>query len=103
MIHTIIGPSPLDSLPPNFLHDVEAAGYRLVAKAEQLIQNKTTNISENFMSIRCKMDGGKFYNRIQSGSFQHHCMAAALCIQYGPGWTTSRVYNRITLDNINIK
>ena len=47
-----IGPSPLDSLPPNFLHDVEAAGDRLVAKAEQLIQNKTTNISENFMSTK---------------------------------------------------
>ena len=41
------------------------------------------------MSIRCKMDGGKFYNRIQSGSFQHRSMAAALRVQYGPGWTTS--------------
>jgi len=40
------------------------------------------------MSIRCKMDGGKFYNRIQSGSFQHRSMAAALHVQYGPGWTT---------------
>ena len=47
----ITGPSPLDKLPPNFLHDVEAAGDRLVSKAAQLIQNKTTNITENFMFI----------------------------------------------------
>ena len=32
------------------------------------------------------MDGGKFFNRIQSGSFQHQCMAAALRVQHGPGW-----------------
>ena len=79
----------MDKLPANFLHDVEAAGDRLVAKATQLVQNKTTNITENFMSIRCKMDGGKYYNRIQSGSFQHHSMAAALRVQFGSGWTTS--------------
>ena len=78
-------PSPLDKLPPNFLRDVEAAGDRLVAKAAQLVQIRTTNITENFMSIRCKMDGGKYYNRIQSGSFQH---PAALRVQFGPGWTT---------------
>ena len=81
----ITGPSPLDRLPPDFLCDAEAAGDQLVAKAVQLIQNKTTNITENFMSIRCKMDGVKFYNRIQSGSFQHRSMAAALWVQCGPG------------------
>ena len=32
------------------------------------------------------MDGGKYFNRVQSGSFQHRCMAAALRIQHGPGW-----------------
>ena len=35
------------------------------------------------------MDGGKFFNRIQSGSFQHRCMTAALRIQYGSGRTTT--------------
>ena len=45
------------------------------------------------MSIRCKMDGGKYYNRIQLGSFQHHSMAAALHVQFGPGWTTSILNN----------
>ena len=38
------------------------------------------------MSVRSKIDGGKFYNRIQSGSFQHRCAAAALRLQLGPGW-----------------
>ena len=32
------------------------------------------------------MDGGKYFNRVQSGSFQHRCMAAALRIQHGTGW-----------------
>ena len=45
------------------------------------------------MSIRCNMDGSKFYNRIQSGSFQHRLMAAALQVQYGPGCTTSNLNN----------
>ena len=73
-------------MPPGLLKAVDTVGDRLVSKAAQLVQNKTTNISENFMSVRCKMDGGKYYNRIQSGSFQHRCMAAALRIQHGPGW-----------------
>lgn len=37
----------------DFLHDIEAAD-QLVAKAIQLIQNKTTNITDNFTSIRSK-------------------------------------------------
>ena len=59
-----------------------------MAKASQLIHNKTTNLCENFMSIRCKMDGGKYFNRIQSGSFSHRCMGAALRVQCGPKWIT---------------
>ena len=35
------------------------------------------------------MDGGKYFSRIQSGSFQYICMAAALRIQHGSGWTTT--------------
>ena len=62
---------PFDKFSPDFINDVESCGDRLVSKAAQLVSNKTTNISENFMSIRCKMDGGKYFNRVQSGSFQH--------------------------------
>ena len=32
------------------------------------------------------MDGGKQINRIQSGSFEHRCMAAGLSMTLGPGW-----------------
>ena len=35
------------------------------------------------------MDGGKYFNRIQTGLFQHRCMAAALRIRHGSGWTTT--------------
>ena len=35
------------------------------------------------------MDEGQFFDRIQSGSFQHRCMVAALRIQYGSGWKTN--------------
>ena len=38
------------------------------------------------MSIRCKMDGGKYFNHVQSGSIHHRCMAAALRVQCGPNW-----------------
>ena len=38
------------------------------------------------MSIKAKMDGGKQINRIQSGSFEHHCMASGLSMTLGPGW-----------------
>ena len=41
-------------MPPGLLKLVDIIGDRLVSKAVQLVQNKTTN----FMSVRCKMDGG---------------------------------------------
>lgn len=79
--------SQLRDLPSGLIQLVEAVGDRLVSKASQLIQHETTNLSESFMSVRSKLDGGKFYNRIQSGSFQHRCAAAAaLRLQHGPGW-----------------
>jgi len=33
------------------------------------------------------MDGGKYFNRVQSGSFEHRSMAAALRVQHGSNWT----------------
>ena len=76
----------LHDLPPNLLFEIERAGDRLVNKAAQLITNRTTNLSECFMSISAKMDGGKQINRIQSGSFEHRCMAVGLSMTLGPGW-----------------
>ena len=46
------GSSILFQLLPNFIHDVESASDHLVAKTSQLIQNKTINITENFMPIK---------------------------------------------------
>ena len=51
------------------LLDIEVLVSRLVAKASQLIGNFTTNLAENWMSIRCKLEGGKVINRSQSGSW----------------------------------
>jgi len=39
-------PINLDDLPPNFPFEVERAGDRVVNKAHQLINNKTTNLTE---------------------------------------------------------
>ena len=85
MLHAI-EPSPLDKLPPNFLHDIEAARDRIVAKAAQLVQNKTTNITENFISIRCKMDGGNTtigYNRDHSSIVQWQLHSMSNLVQVG--------------------
>ena len=57
------------------------------------------------MSVRSKIDGGKFYNRIQSGSFQHRCAAAALRLQLGPGWVAElwkRRFGQPTLYSCNL-
>ena len=77
--------SVLSKLPPNFLHDVEAAGDRLVAKAYQLIQN---NHQKRYVH-QVQNGWGEYFNRIQGGSFQHRSMAAALRVQHGPGWITT--------------
>ena len=58
---------PFDKFSPDFINDVESCGDRLVSKAAQLVSNKTTNISENFMSIRCKMDGGNILIEYNQG------------------------------------
>ena len=79
----------LNDLPPNLLFEVERAGDRLVNKAAQLISNQTTNLTECFMSVRAKMDGGKQINRVQSGSFEHRCMAAGLSLTLGPTWAVN--------------
>ena len=78
--------TPSNNVSSNLLFELERAGDRKVSKAAQLIQDQTTNLSECYMSVRAKMDGGKQINRIQSGSFQHRCMAAALRLTLGPTW-----------------
>lgn len=55
---------------------------RLVSKAVQLKSNSTTNLSECYMSIRAKINGGERINCIKS---EHHCMEAGLSLTLGPG------------------
>ena len=83
------------SIPDDLLFRVARAGDRLVSSAPQLISNSTSNLAECFMNIRCKFDGGKFFNRIQSGSFQHRTYGAALRYQLGPDWS-SKVWPKST-------
>ena len=57
-----------------------------MAKAEQLIDNVTTNLAESWMHVRTKFDGGKVINRSQSGSWEHRCMGAGLQHNMGKEW-----------------
>ena len=75
------------TVSPKLLHDVQVLVSRLVAKAPRLIKKFTTNLAEAWMHIRCKFDGGKVVNRIQSGSWQHRCMGAGLQPNLGAQWT----------------
>ena len=52
--------SRLESLPSGLFHAIQGAGDHIVTKASQLVGNHTSNLCENFMSIRSKMDGGNF-------------------------------------------
>lgn len=83
------------NIPDDLFFQILRAGDRLVSMAPQLISNSTSNIAESFMNIRCKFDGGKFYNRIQRGSFQHRTYGAGLRFQLGPDWS-SKVWSEAT-------
>ena len=63
--------------------------------ASQLVANKNINLAECYMNMRCKFDGGKFYNRIQRGGFQHLCYGAGHQSQIGSDWS-SQVWSRAT-------
>ena len=83
------------AIPEDLLFQVSRAGDRMVSMAPQLISNTTSNLAECFMNIQCKFDGGKFFNRIQRGSFQHRTYGAGLRFQLGPDWF-SKVWPKVT-------
>ena len=60
---------------------------RLTNKVEQLLGNFTTNLVEGWMSIRCKFDGGKHYNRCHRGSRHARCYGAGLRSSLGAMWS----------------
>ena len=84
-----VGIHPKSTLAPGLFNAVAKCADRIVSLAPQLVSIQTSNLAESYMSIRCMMDGGKQFNRVQSGSFQHRCTAAGLATQHGPNWTTS--------------
>jgi len=52
IIFLCIDPMTVEKMSSRFIHNVEVTADFLVSKAKQLIHNKTTKITENFMSIR---------------------------------------------------
>ena len=71
-------PPPIPSVPAGLLNKIAACGDRLVMLSSQLIDNETSNLAECYMSIRCQYDGGKQFNRIQSGAFKTRCLTAGM-------------------------
>ena len=59
------------------------------------MSNATSNLADCFTGIRCKFNSGKVYNRLQRGSFQHHCYGAGFRFQLGPNWA-SKVWPQVT-------
>ena len=74
------------SVNPELLRKIQSCTDRIVMMSPDLIANKTSNLAECYMSIRSNYDGGKYFNHIQSGSFQARCYAAGLRCQDGPAW-----------------
>ena len=62
--------------------------------------NFTTNLAECWMIIRAKFDGGKQYNRSQSGAWQGRCAGAGLRQNLGPEWGTAS-WERVTGEEAN--
>ena len=88
------------TINPKMYNDIQLILSRLVAKAEQLIDNVTTNLAESWMHVRTKFDGGKVINRSQSGSWEHRCMGAGLQHNMGKEWGP-RLWKDITNSSPN--
>ena len=67
----------------------------ILCLAPQLIENVTSNLAEMYIGIRMYFDGGKLFNRIQSGSFEARCYAAGLQCQGGTQWCLSAWENYV--------
>ncbi len=59
---------------------------RMAEKANRLINNETSNLAENWMSIRCKLDGGKKVFRSHRFSWYYRCFGAGIRRNQGPCW-----------------
>ena len=68
--------------------DIKLLEINLLTQSCIPVGNFTTNLAECWMSIRAKFDGGKQYNRSQSGAWEGRCAGAGLRQNFGPGWGT---------------
>ena len=91
-------PFAITNLTPGLFNTVAKCTDRIVSLAPQLFRNQTSNLAESYMSFWCMMDGGKQFNRVQSGSFHHRCNATGLATQHGPNWIMS-IWKAVTKCN----
>ncbi len=66
-------------------HDIQVILSRLIAKAEQLIDNVTTNLAESWIHVHTSTME-EVNNRLQYGSWEHCCMGAGLQHNMGKEW-----------------
>ena len=78
----------MENLDERMLCDIQSLADRLVAKADKLLGNFTTNLCEGCMYIRSNFEGGKQIIRVRSGSWQGHCAQAGLRQNLGPAWSS---------------
>ncbi len=77
----------VDPLEGELLHDVSVLLSRLAEKADKLIDNTTSNLCENWMSIRNKFDGGKKKNLCGRLSWYWRCFGAGIRRNLGTDWS----------------
>ncbi len=73
-------------LPSDLRCGIMSAVDKVVAKADSLVVNATSNLAESIMSLVAKFIGGKQFNRSQQGSYNRRCTGAGLSYQLGAGW-----------------
>jgi hypothetical protein len=71
----------------HIIKDVTKLLCRISEKADRLINNSTTNLTESWMHIRTKFDGGKVHNLYNGGSWHARCYGGALRMNMGPQWS----------------
>ena len=71
----------------DMLIDISVLLDRMASKATRFLENVTTNLAENWMSIRCKFDGGKQFNCCNRGSWNTRCYGAAIRMNIGSEWS----------------
>ena len=77
------------------MNEIQVVVSRLMSKSWQPPSNTTTNLSESWMHIRCKFDGGKVIIRSQSGSWEYRWMGTSSQQNLGKEWGAT-VWSRMT-------